>query len=57
MDEEEKAEERKLEGDRKKKVEREAKLKGLSAAEQNRYLEKERERERKKSEKKMAKRG
>ncbi|MCJ1473101.1 hypothetical protein MMC13_001751 [Lambiella insularis] len=56
-DEEEKAEERKLETDKKKKAEREAKLKGLSAAEQNRFLEKERDRDRKRTEKKQAKRG
>jgi hypothetical protein len=52
-DEDEKAEERKLEGDKKKKQERDAKLSGLGAAEQRKFLEKEKEKEQKKSMKKM----
>jgi Protein of unknown function (DUF1682) len=55
-DDEEKAEERKLEADRKKKAERDAKLKGLSAEEQRKFLDKEREKEQRKSNKKSTKR-
>jgi hypothetical protein len=55
FDDEEKAEERKLETDKKKKAERDAKLKVLSADEQRKFLEKEREREQRKNTKKMSK--
>ena len=57
QEDEEKAEERKLEADRKKKTERDAKLKGLSAEEQRKYLDKEREKEQRKQQKKMTKKG
>jgi HD-like signal output (HDOD) protein len=52
-DEDEKAVERKVESDKKKKQERDAKLSGLSAAEQRKFLEKEKEKGQKKSMKKM----
>ena len=55
--EDEKAEERKLEGDKKKKEMRDGKLKGMSAEEQRKFLEKERERTGKRQEKKMSKKG
>ncbi|KAF2139050.1 uncharacterized protein K452DRAFT_255113 [Aplosporella prunicola CBS 121167] len=45
LDEEGRAEERKLEADKAKKLERERKLKNLSADEQRKYLEKEREKD------------
>lgn len=57
MDEDEKAEERKLEGDKKKKAEREAKLKGMNADEQRKFLDRERERDQKRSTKKMTRKG
>ena len=57
IDDDEKAEERKLEGDKKKKAERDAKLTGMSAEEQKKYLERERERDHKKATKRMTKRG
>lgn len=53
VDEDEKAEERKLEGDRKKKEVRDSRLKGMSADEQRKFLEKEREKENRKSNKRM----
>ena len=53
VDEEEKAEERKAEGDRRKKEVREGRLKGMGAEEQRRFLEKERERGNRKQGKKM----
>jgi len=53
--EEEKAEERRVDGDKKKKEMREGRLKGMSAEEQRKFLEKEREREKKRGEKKMSK--
>ena len=52
-DEDEKAEERHKESDKKKKEMRDNKLKGMSAEEQRKYLDKERERSGKKAEKKM----
>ncbi|KAK7726716.1 hypothetical protein SLS57_003277 [Botryosphaeria dothidea] len=52
VDEEEKAEERKLEADKAKKAERERKLKNLSADEQRKYLEKEREKDLRRSQRK-----
>ncbi len=55
MTEEEKAEERRVDGDKKKKEMREGRLKGMSAEEQRKFLEKEREREKKRGEKKMSK--
>jgi len=55
VDEDEKAEERKLEGDRKKKDIRDSRLKGMSAEEQRKFLEKEREKENRKTNKKMSK--
>ena len=57
MDEEEKAEERKLDADKKKKMERDAKLKALGPAEQRKFLEQERKTETRKAGKKMQKRG
>lgn len=53
VDEGEKAEERKLEGDRKKKDMRDSRLKGMSADEQRKFLEKEREKENRKTSKRM----
>lgn len=44
-----------MEGDKKKKEMREGRLKGMSAEEQRKFLEKEREREKKRGEKKMSK--
>ena len=52
-DEDEKAEERRTESERKKKELRDNKLKGMSAEDQRKFLEKERERSGKKAEKKM----
>jgi hypothetical protein len=57
VDEEEKAEERALEREKAKKLKRDLELKGLSAAEQKKYLEKEKKQELKKSQKKMTQRG
>lgn len=51
VDEEEKAEERKLKGDKEKKEKREALLKSMSAEEQRKYLEKEREKDMRRSQK------
>lgn len=53
-DEGEKAEERRLEAEKKKKEMRDTRLKGLSAEEQRKFLEKEREKGQKKQEKKMS---
>ena len=50
---EEKAEERKLDTDKKKKELRDAQLRGMSAEEQRKFLEKEREKAGRKQEKKM----
>ncbi|KAL9025511.1 MAG: hypothetical protein Q9196_005677 [Gyalolechia fulgens] len=50
----EKAEERRLEAEKKKKGMRDTRLKGLSAEEQRKFLEKEREKGQKKQEKKMS---
>jgi hypothetical protein len=52
VDDEEKAEERKLAGDKLKREKRDAMLGRMSADEQRKYLEKEREREGKKRQKK-----
>lgn len=51
----ERAEERKIEGDKKKKEMRDEKMRGMSAEEQRKFLEKERERSGKKQEKRMSK--
>ncbi|KAI4171077.1 MAG: hypothetical protein LQ343_004489 [Gyalolechia ehrenbergii] len=53
-DEGEKAEERRLEAEKRKKEMRDTRLKGLSAEEQRKFLEKEREKGQKKQEKKMS---
>lgn len=53
-DEGEKAEERKLDSDRRKKELRDSRLKGMSAEEQRKFLEREREKGNKKQEKKMS---
>ncbi|KAL9610462.1 MAG: hypothetical protein Q9167_004835 [Letrouitia subvulpina] len=53
-DESEKADERRLESEKRKKGERDARVKGLSAEEQRKFLEREREREIRKGEKKMS---
>ncbi|KAI4244133.1 MAG: hypothetical protein L6R40_003117 [Gallowayella cf. fulva] len=53
-DEGEKAEERRLEAEKKKKEIRDTRLKGLSAEEQRKFLEREREKGQKKQEKKMS---
>lgn len=50
----EKAEERRLEGEKRKKETRDARLKGMSADEQRKFLEKEREKGTRKQEKKMS---
>ncbi|KAI9879777.1 MAG: hypothetical protein M1830_007219 [Pleopsidium flavum] len=55
VDEDEKAEERKVEGDKKKRELRDSRLKGMSAEEQRKFLDKEREKESRKSSKKMTK--
>ncbi|KAF2085528.1 DUF1682 domain protein, partial [Saccharata proteae CBS 121410] len=52
VDEEEKAEERKIEADKAKKAERERKLKNLSADEQRKFLDKEREKDMRRSQRK-----
>jgi hypothetical protein len=57
VDDEEKAEERALEREKAKKLKRDMELKGLTAAEQKKYLEKEKKQEMKKSQKKMTQRG
>ncbi|TID23668.1 DUF1682-domain-containing protein [Venturia nashicola] len=51
VDDDEKAEERKLAQDKKKREEREAMLKSLSAAEQKKFLDKERDKEQKRQQK------
>lgn len=56
-DEEEKAEEIKLEREKQKKIKRDAELKGLDAKAQKKYLEKEQNREMKKMQKKQTQRG
>ncbi|KAI9837772.1 MAG: hypothetical protein M1819_006706 [Sarea resinae] len=56
-DEDEKAEERRLKQEKEKREKREKLLKGLSADEQRKFLEKEREKETRKSQKRMTKRG
>ncbi|KAL8723174.1 MAG: hypothetical protein Q9181_007339, partial [Wetmoreana brouardii] len=53
-DEGEKAEERRLEAEKMKKQQRDTRLKGLSAEEQRKFLEKEREKGQKRQEKKMS---
>ena len=57
VDTDEKAEERRLELEKKKKVERDAKLKGLNSEEQKKFLEKERTRDFRKSQMKGARKG
>jgi hypothetical protein len=57
VDEDEKAEERKLKGDKEKKEKRDAILKTMSAEEQRKYLEKEREKDMRKSQKKRTIKG
>lgn len=52
-DEEAKAEERKLEADKAKKEKREAELRGLTADQQKKYLDKEREKAARKGQKRM----
>ena len=56
-DEDEKAEERSAKRDKEKKEKRDAKLNGLSADEQRKFLDKEREKEMKKSQKRMTQKG
>ncbi|KAJ6261363.1 hypothetical protein Dda_4033 [Drechslerella dactyloides] len=56
VEEEKKAEERQANRDEKKKQERDAKLRGLSAEEQKKFLEKEKEKEMKKASKKQVRR-
>jgi hypothetical protein len=56
VDEDEKAEERKLQTDKEKREKRDALLKGLSSAEQKKFLDKEREKEQRKSQKKRTQR-
>lgn len=56
IDDEEKAEERALEREKAKKLKRDLELKGLSATEQKKYLEREKKQELKKSQKKMTQR-
>ncbi|MCJ1355346.1 MAG: hypothetical protein MMC33_005337 [Icmadophila ericetorum] len=55
LDTEEKAEDRRLEDAKRKKTERDSKLKGMSAEEQRKFLEKEREKDQRKMGKKMTK--
>jgi hypothetical protein len=57
VDEEEKAEERALEREKSKKLKRDLELKGLSAVEQKKYLEKEKKQELKKNQKRLTQRG
>ncbi|KAL2829783.1 hypothetical protein BDW59DRAFT_142023 [Aspergillus cavernicola] len=57
VDEQEKAEERKLAAEKLKKEERERILRGMTADEQRKYLERERDKEQKRSMKKYSKRG
>lgn len=54
LSEDEKSEERRLEGERKKKQNRDYKLNNMSAEDQRDFLEKERKRSGKKQEKKMS---
>ena len=53
MEDEQKSEERKLEADKRKKVERDARLKGLSAEEQRKYLDREREKDKRKGQRRI----
>lgn len=53
VDEVEKAEERRMDGDKKRKEARDQKLKAMSAEEQRKFLEREREKGNKKQEKRM----
>lgn len=57
VDEEEKAEERAAEREKTKKLKRDLELKGLSAVEQKKYLEKEKKQELKKNQKRLTQRG
>jgi hypothetical protein len=57
LDEEEKAEERKIAAEKIKKDERERVLRGMSAEEQRKYLEREKEKEQRKLLKKSSRRG
>jgi hypothetical protein len=57
VDEDEKADERKLAGDKLKKEKRDAMLGRMSADEQRKYLDKERERDSKKKQKKQTVKG
>lgn len=57
VDEDEKAEERKTQGDKAKKEKRDALLSGMSADQQRKYLDKEREKESRRSQKKRTMRG
>jgi len=57
VDEQEKAEERKLEADKAKKEKRETLLKGMSADEQREFLDKEREKDMRRSQKKTTVKG
>lgn len=54
VSDDEKAEERRLDGEKKKKEMRDNRLNGMSAEEQKKFLEKEREKNTKKQEKKMS---
>ena len=55
VDDDEKAEERRLEDIKKKKELRDGRLKGMSAEDQRKFLDKERERDNKRTSKKMQK--
>ena len=57
LDEDEKAEERSTKKDKEKKEKRDAMLRTMSAEEQRKFLEKEREKDLRKSQKKMTRRG
>jgi Skp family chaperone for outer membrane proteins len=56
-DDEEKAEERKLQADKDKKEKRDTLLRGMSADQQKKYLDKEREKQQRKAQKKSTVRG
>lgn len=56
-DDDEKSEERRLKGEKEKREKRDAQLKGMSADEQRKFLDKERDREQKRAMKKRSTKG
>jgi len=57
VDDDEKAEERRIKGEKEKREKRDTQLKGMSADEQRKFLDKERERDNKRMQKKRVTKG